>query len=119
MHVTQSMECQAGKKGGFVNFKTRTFDDESEDRDAKRNRPVVIPEHLRKNMPDPLAASYNKSATSSELKTGSSYASEVERLKAEIETLQKAKAEALAKMKADTSRSSALSAPSLSFKKRT
>jgi len=114
----QSMECQAGKKGGFVNFKTRTFDDESEDRDAKRNRPVVIPEHLRKNMPDPLAASYNKSATSSELKTGSSYASEVERLKAEIETLQKAKAEALAKMKADTSRSSALSAPSLSFKKR-
>lgn len=119
------MECQSGKKGGFVNFKTRTFDESQEDRDARRHRPIEIPEHLRKDMPDPLAGSYKQAgdAAHSEAKGSGSYASEAERLKAELEALQKEKAAFLAKMrgsiKTGSSQSSkSLSAPSLKFKKR-
>ncbi|KAL7551933.1 hypothetical protein ACHAWF_015156 [Thalassiosira exigua] len=122
----EAMECQGGKKGGFVNFKTKTFDESSkEDLDAKTIRSVNIPEHLRKGMPDPLAAHKKASndGKASGLKSSSSYASEAERLKAELAELQRQKEAALAKMEglgSLSSRSSAksLPTPSLSFKRR-
>lgn len=120
-----TLECQQGKKGGlggFVNFKTRTFEPEQGDPDAKTHRVVNIPEHLRKGLPDPFAASSDKKATG--LKSSQAYASESERLKAELDELQKQKAAALAKMggmnslSARAASSKTLPTPSLSFKKR-
>ncbi len=119
----QMKECQTGKKGGFVNFKTRTFEQSDEDKEARRLRPVEIPEHLRKNMPDPLAGAYKKKGDgekNADAKPSEAYASEAERLKAELEALKKEKALFLEKMKQSrsTGPSTPLSAPSLAFKKR-
>jgi hypothetical protein len=120
------MECQEGKKGGFVNFKTRTFNEPNtqDNVDAKRYRAVTIPEHLRDGMPDPLAAHNNKTNVGKEVsRTSCSHVSESERLKAELAELQKQKEEALAKMggsvKSGKPRGAfqALHTPSLSFKK--
>lgn len=117
----ETLECQQGKKNGFVNFKTRTFDEPTqEDMDAKRNRVINVPQHMRRGLPDPLAA--QKKAPEKE-KSSTAYASEADKLKAELEELQKQKAAMLAKMggsvKGLSSRSSKpLPAPSLSFKKR-
>lgn len=114
------MECQAGK--GFVNFKTRTFDNSmQEGMDGKKYRAVSIPNHLRVGMPDPLAAHNTKKSRNESSSTNtSSYVAESERLKAELEELQKQKAAALAKMggslKGLSSRK-VLQTPSLSFKK--
>lgn len=95
----ETLECQEGKKGGFINFKTRQVEEPSEDdRVAKRNKPVNIPTHLRQGLPDPYAGSYNKDAKSNEKKSGSFYASENERLKREIEEIERRKAKALAKL---------------------
>jgi len=76
---------------------------------------------LRKNLPDPLAA--HKKAptkTKAELKSSTSYASEAERLKAELEELQKQKAAALAAMGGLRKRAApkSLPTPTLSFKRR-
>lgn len=117
------MECQEGKKGGFVNFKTRTFDNSmQEDIDGKKYRAVSIPNHLRVGMPDPLAAHNTTKSRNDESLSGttSSYVAESERLKAEVEELQKQKAAALAKLggslKGLSSRK-VLQTPALSFKK--
>ncbi|KAL3757044.1 hypothetical protein ACHAWU_002883 [Discostella pseudostelligera] len=116
------MECQEGKKDGFVNFKTRKLGESTqEDNDGKKYRAVNIPNHLRVGMPDPLAA-HNKTWSSKDeaSKTSSSHVSESERLQAELAELQKQKAAALAKLggplKGSTSRQ-LLHAPTLSFKK--
>jgi len=116
-------ECQTGKKGGFVNFKTRTFEQTDEDKEARRLRPVELPEHLRKNMPDPLAEAYKKKNDTGcdvDAKPSAAYASEAERLKAELEALKKEKTAFLEKMNQSGSSgpSKPLSAPSLSFRKR-
>jgi len=122
----EAKELGQGKKGGFVNFKTRTFDEPTqEDIDAKRHRAINIPEHLRSSMPDPLAK-HKKAAGSAAavLKKSSSYASDADRLKAELAQLEKQKQAALAKMggslKVLSSRvpSSSLPTPSLSFRRR-
>ena len=120
------MECQEGKKCGFVNFKTRTFDESHDDRDAKRNSPIEIPEHLRNDMPDPLAGAYKTASTTkiagAELKTGDSYASEADRLRSELEILGRKKAAVLAQMgvsvNTSLNSSNALPAPAIAFKKR-
>ncbi|KAL3784125.1 hypothetical protein HJC23_005783 [Cyclotella cryptica] len=115
----EKMECQEGKKGGFVNFKTRIFDSEDA---VKKQRPVEIPEHLRSNMPDPLAGTYKKPNQENQLKPRSSYASEAERLQAELQALQRereaARAKLLGSLGSSSNASSGLSAPTLSFKKR-
>ncbi|KAL7537949.1 hypothetical protein ACHAXR_009126, partial [Thalassiosira sp. AJA248-18] len=113
----ETMECQ-GKKGGFVNFKTRTLDEPTqEDLDAKRHRTVSIPEHLRNIAPDPLA-NYKKSSNNT-LEKSSVYASNSERLKAELEELERQRQAARANIKRMTARSSkSLPTPTLSFKKR-
>ncbi|KAL3806852.1 hypothetical protein ACHAXA_008240 [Cyclostephanos tholiformis] len=114
-------ECQQGKKGGFVNYKARSFDKPRQDdeSDAKRYRAVDIPEHLRSGMPDPLEAHKKMPHTTmnGELKSSSSYASESDRLRAEIENLRKQKE---AELSCLSSRSSAptLAVPTLSFKKK-
>jgi len=121
-----TMECQQGKKGGFVNFKSKTFEEQSqEEADGKKHRAINIPEHLRKGAPDPLAGHKKASKSKApELKSSSSYASEAEKLKAELEELKKQREAALAKMggslKSLSSRSSykPLPPPSLLFKKR-
>ena len=114
------MECQEGKNGGFVNFKTRIAYD-SEDT-VKTQRPVEIPEHLRRNMPDPLAGSYKKPNEENELKSRSSYKSEAERLQAELQALQSereaARAKLLGSLGSSPNTTSGLSAPTLSFKPR-
>jgi len=121
-YEAKEIGVEQGKKGGFVNFKTRTFNESTEeDLDAKKHRVVNIPEHLRKNLPDPLAA--HKKAptkTKAELKSSTSYASEAERLKAELEELQKQKAAALAAMGGLRKRAApkSLPTPTLSFKRR-
>ena len=113
----EAMECQQGKKGGFVNYKTRSLDKPTQDDpDAKRYRAVNIPDHLRSGMPDPLASHKNTPrATDAGLKSSSSYASESERLKAEIEELRKQKEAALSSLSSRGS-SQTLTTPSLSFK---
>ena len=116
-----TLEYQEGKKGGFVNFKRRTFDQSTmEDIDGKKYRAVSIPNHLRVGMPDPLAA---HNATSRRLDdafrtTDSSDVSESDRLQAELEEIQKKKAETLAKMGGSLKLASrkVLYTPSLSFK---
>jgi superfamily II DNA helicase RecQ len=116
----EATECQLGKRGGFVNYKTRSFDKprQDEEPDAKRYRTVNIPDHLRSSMPDPLEAHKKapSATTSGGLKSSSSYASESERLRAEIEELRNQKDAAQGNI---PSRASAtiLTAPSLSFKK--
>lgn len=120
----EAKELEQGKKGGFVNFKTRTFDEPTqEDLDAKRYRAVSVPEHLKKAMPDPLAR-HSKVTKEAGLKKSSSYASEAERLQAELAELEKQKAAALAQMggslKSLSSRrtSKSLPPPPLTFKRR-
>ena len=121
----EKKECQEGKSGGFVNFKTKTFNEPvEEDPDAKKVR-ANIPEHLRKNAPDPLAA-FNKKAAdekASGLKSSKAYASESERLKAEMAELQKqreaAKAVLMSRLSTkDSSKSTLQAPPPLSFKNR-
>lgn len=112
-------------KGGFVNFKTRAFDEPTqEDPDAKKHRAVSIPEHMRNGMPDPLAA-HKKAANKTGLKSSKTYASLSERIMAELEEIEKQKAVALAAMGGRSlkslfsmSSSKTLPTPSLSFKKR-
>ncbi len=95
----ETLECQQGKKDGFINFKTRTVEEPSEDVGiAKKSKPVNIPAHLRAGLPDPLAGSYNNKAISSEKKSSSHYASEAERLKKELEELNRQRAAAKAKL---------------------
>ena len=95
----ETLECQQGKKNGFINFKTRTVEEPAEDdRGAKAIKPVSIPSHLRAGMPDPLAGSYNNKAKSSERKSSTHYASEAERLKQELEELNRKRAEARARL---------------------
>lgn len=120
----EAKELEQGKKGGFVNFKTRTFDEPTqEDLEAKRYRAVSVPQHLRKSIPDPLAQ-HNKMPKEEGLKKSSSYASEAERLQAELAELAKQKAAALAKMggslKSLSSRqtSKPIAPPPLTFKRR-
>lgn len=115
----EAMDCQQGKKGGFVNYKTRLLDYPTQyDPDAKRYRAVNIPDHLRSGMPDPLASHKNTPrATEAGLNSSSSYASESERLKAEIEELRKQKEAALSSLSSRGS-SQTLPTPSLSFKKK-
>ena len=119
----EKLECQEGKTNGFVNFKTRTFNEPTDqDVDAKKNRAISVPEHLRKGLPDPFASKKAPSKTS-ELKSSTSYASASERIKAELAELQKQKEAALAKMggsfpSRNSSTNKALPTPSLSFKKR-
>lgn len=115
------MECQ-GKKNDFVNFKTRTFTENDKDTE-KRQRHVEIPVHLRSTMPDPHAGSYTKSSQQGSLKSSSSYALDVERLRDEADAAKKeleAKRADLLRSIGKTSlpSSSVLPAPSLSFKKR-
>lgn len=114
------MECQEGKTGGFVNFKTKTLDAlPQEEMDGKKYRAVSIPNHLRVGMPDPLAA-HNMTKTRPDGASSTSGVSESDRLQAELAELEKKKAEALAKMGGSlkgVSTRKALHAPSLSFKK--
>merc|ERR1712238_471377 len=117
----ETKELEQGSKGGFVTFKTRTFDEPTqEDLAAKRQRAVSIPEHLRRGMPDPLEA--HKKTSYDAAKSSSAYASESGRLKAELAELEKQKEATLAKMggsgNALSSRSSSkpLPTPSLTFK---
>mmetsp|Transcript_2221 Transcript_2221/g.4217 ORF Transcript_2221/g.4217 Transcript_2221/m.4217 type:complete len:988 (-) Transcript_2221:221-3184(-) len=122
----ETKELGQGKMGGFVNFKSRTFDEPSqEDLDAKRNRAVSIPQHLRSGMPDPLAAHKKASVDKAAgLKSSSSQASESERLAAELAELDKQRAAMLAKMGGSRNALSSRSAskfsppPSLTFKRR-
>ncbi len=110
-----TLECQEGKKGEFVNFKRRTFDQSTtEDIDGKKYRAVSIPNHLRVGMPDPLAA---HNATSSRM--DDAFRTTSSSLQAELAELQKKKAEALEKMGGSLKLSSrkVLHTPSLSFKK--
>ena len=119
----EKLECQEGKTNGFVNFKTRTLNEPTEeDVDAKKKRAIYVPEHLRKGLPDPFASKKAPNKTS-ELKSSSSYASASERIKAELAELQKQKEALKAKMggsfpSRNSSTSKALPTPSLSFKKR-
>eukprot|EP00956_Cyclotella_meneghiniana_P017826 scaffold29366_cov67-Cyclotella_meneghiniana.AAC.3 len=110
------MECQEGKKGGFVNFKTRTFNDDNECIERKQ-RPIEIPAHLRGNMPDPHASSYKKATQEKASKAQSS-----DEIKAELEELKRtreAKREAMLKSLGGNSQAtSSLPVPSLYFKKR-
>ncbi|KAL9184396.1 hypothetical protein ACHAXT_002482 [Thalassiosira profunda] len=115
-----TLETKGQKKGakgsGFVNFKTRFAEPSDDEPDTKRQRAVNIPQHLREGMPDPLAA-YNKPKPAA--KSSKAYASESERLKAELAELQKQKAAALAKMNLSSrGTSKMLPPPTLSFKKR-
>jgi hypothetical protein len=109
------MECQQGKKGGFVNFKTRTFNEDHEEA-KKKQQCIEIPAHLRSNMPDPHAGSYKKPSREDAPKTQSA-SDQVDELNKQRE---KARADALAILasRGGTSTSSGLSVPSLSFKKR-
>lgn len=110
------IECQEGKKGGFVNFKTKIVStNENENIDGKKYRAVNIPNHLRVGMPDPFAGHNKVSRMSS---TTGSNISESDRLKAELAELQKKKEDALAKMGGTLiSSRPVLSTPSLCFKK--
>jgi len=112
----EKMECQEGKKGGFVNFKTRTFNDDNECIERKQ-RPIEIPAHLRGNMPDPHASSYKKATQEKAPKAQSS-----DEIKAELEELKRtreAKREAMLKSLGGNSQAtSSLPVPSLYFKKR-
>lgn len=98
----EKLECQGqgGKANGFINFKKRTFDEPTQDDiDAKKKRATVnVPEHLRRNLPDPFAAFKKAGKEKKVAKSSSTYASESERMKAELEELKKQRAEALAKM---------------------
>ena len=114
----ETTECQLGKKGGFVNYKMRSFVPRQDDEpDAKRYMTVNIPEHLRCSMPDPLEAHKKTSGatTNGGLKSSSSYASESDRLRAEIEELRKQKDAAQGGISSRTS-ATILPVPSLSFK---
>jgi len=109
----ETLECQEGKKGGFVKYKKKTFDNPREEEvDTKVYRAVTIPEHMRSGMPDPLAAHAKKSSRGS----SSSYASESDRLKAELEELRQQRETALSNIPQRNS-SQTLPTPSLSFKK--
>jgi hypothetical protein len=115
----ETLECQEGKKGGFVKYKQKTLDNPREDdSDTKVYRAVTIPEHLRSSMPDPLAAHTKKSSSSLSAVGGSSssYASESDRLKAELEELRRQRETALSNLPSRSS-SQTLPTPSLSFKK--
>lgn len=94
----ETLECQQGKKDGFINFKTRTVEEPSDDGGVAKRMPVNIPVHLRAGLPDPLAGSYSNKANSSEKKSSSHYASEAERLKQELEELNRQRAAAKAKL---------------------
>lgn len=95
----ETLEVQQGKQNGFINFKTRTIEEPSDDDGAaKMIKPVSIPAHLRAGLPDPLAGSYSSKAKSTEKKSSSQYASEAERLKQELEELNRKRAEARARL---------------------
>ena len=57
-----------------------------------------VPEHIRKSLPDPFAAFKKAGKEKKAAKSNGKYASESERMKAELEELKKQRAEALAKM---------------------
>ena len=121
-------ECQEGVNKGFVNFKTRRFDDTDNDvPQLKRATTINIPEHLRSQMPDPLADEGTKkgSASGGADASSKSLASKADRLKEELERLQKEQKErvaTIAKMRASNTNTSSLKKlappPSLSFRKR-
>jgi RecQ family ATP-dependent DNA helicase len=98
----ETLECQEGKKGGFIKYKKKTLDNprEEDSDDTKIYRAVTIPEHLRSSLPDPLAAHTNKSSSSLSAVGGSSssYASESNRLKAELEELRRLRETALSNL---------------------
>ena len=96
----ETLECQQGQKNGFINFKKRTVAEEEseESKMTKKSKPVNIPAHLRSGMPDPLAGSYKNQAKSSEKKSSSHYAYQAERLKQELEELNRKRAAAKAKL---------------------
>ena len=115
----ETLECQEGKKGGFVKYKTKSLDNPREEEvGTKIYRAVTIPEHMRSGMPDPLAAHAKKSSSSLSVVGGSSssYACESDRLKAELEELRRQRETALSNIPQRNS-SQTLPTPSLSFKK--
>ena len=103
--------------GGFVNFKMRKLEKPTdEDIEAKRGR-AEIPDHLRARMPDPHAADYEKARKAkAEQKPSSAYKSEAERLRAELEELERMKAELLGGLSKTSQKSKPIPAPNLSFK---
>ncbi|EJK44405.1 hypothetical protein THAOC_37057 [Thalassiosira oceanica] len=108
--------------GGFVNFKMRQFEKPTEEYiDAKRGR-AEIPEHLRARMPDPHAADYEKAAQAkAEQKSSSAYKSEAERLRAELEELERMKVKLMGQAGLSTSlpKSKSISVPmSINLKKK-
>lgn len=78
------MECQQGKKGGFVNFKARILNDEDE-KGSRKQQTIEIPTHLRYNMPDPHAASYKNSKDKQKKQSSAELEAELAELKRQME----------------------------------
>lgn len=117
----EAKELTAQGKGGFVSFKSKLSGQEEDEveNNKKQHRTVNIPEHLRKGMPDPLAK--YKTKPNNTLKSSVEYASNTERLKAELAEIEKKRAAARAKLGLSAplsgSTTKPLPAPSLSFKR--
>ena len=109
------MECEQGKKGGFANFKTRMLNDGNE-YEPKKQQTIEIPEHLRRNAPDAHASSYKKPSQKDEpeKQSAAELQTELDELKRQMEVK---RAALLGSRGGTTKTSSALSVPSISFKK--
>lgn len=92
----EMLECQEGKKNGFVKFRTRST--EPRKLDAVSKDTVVIPEHLREKFPDPLASLSKSQSNEGKSSTEGSkdIRSRLEKLKAELAQLREKKAARLA-----------------------
>jgi len=93
------MEAWEGKSG-FVNFKSKV--------DGTKPQTVSIPEHLRANLPDPLAHLTNKKPAAP--KAAPRVAGDSERLQAELAKLQAQREQTALRLKALKSKVKASSA---------
>ncbi|KAL7563110.1 hypothetical protein ACA910_012294 [Epithemia clementina (nom. ined.)] len=103
----EAIECLENQKNGFVSFRSRVKggvtknEDEGESSERKATRGIVIPEHLRKDAPDPMQHFQNAFSDQNkpEKKSSKDLAADASRLQEELAKVQAAKEALLLKLK--------------------
>jgi septal ring factor EnvC (AmiA/AmiB activator) len=87
------LECQANHSNGFVKFKTKMQSEPTSGTNESRQQGVIIPEHLRSNLPDPLEHLNKKDGgEEAKIRSSSELSAKADRLKAELAQLNEERA---------------------------